>query len=215
MPKAPKLVERRPPGPKPLDQGHFKYLLRWQDGASDCWQTLRKLSHRPVAQKGATMPWKDKCEAADHAETPLAAYQDVARILHRVAEHLGKDPETLRIYDPYYCAGAVVSQLRGLGFLSVYNQPVDCYAAWEALELPEFDVLVTNPPYSGDHVAAWRGTSRLKIHSWTRKCSTLPFSGVSYCRIRNIGDQQRFTILVQAGLEVRVGEVGGCRFPGL
>ncbi|CAE7522683.1 unnamed protein product, partial [Symbiodinium microadriaticum] len=70
--------------------GDFKYLLRWQDGASDCWQTLRKLSHRPVAQKGDTMPWKDKCEAADHAETPLAAYRDVARILHYVAEHLGK-----------------------------------------------------------------------------------------------------------------------------
>ncbi|CAE7517499.1 unnamed protein product [Symbiodinium microadriaticum] len=42
--------------------------------------------------------------------------------------------------------------MRFAGFLSVYNQPVDCYAAWEALELPEFDILVTNPPYSGDHV---------------------------------------------------------------
>lgn len=44
----------------------------------------------------------------DHAETPFEAYRDLEPILHRLALSLGKTKSTLRIYDPFYCAGRFV-----------------------------------------------------------------------------------------------------------
>ena len=46
----------------------------------------------------------------------------------------------------------MVAHLGRLGFESVYNANEDCYAVWAAGREPEYDVLVTNPPYSGDHI---------------------------------------------------------------
>ena len=37
-------------------------------------------------------------------------------------------------------------------FTNVSNEPVDCYAVWAEDKVPDFDVLVTNPPFSGDHI---------------------------------------------------------------
>ena len=37
----------------------------------------------------------------------------------------GKAPSKLRIYDPFYCAGAVVKHLGELGFPHVYNKCED------------------------------------------------------------------------------------------
>jgi hypothetical protein len=59
---------------------------------------------------------------------------------------------SLKIYDPYYCTGAVVRHLGKLGFADVYNRCEDFYAAAEAGRTPAFDVLLTNPAYSGDHI---------------------------------------------------------------
>ena len=87
----------------------------------------------------------------DHCETAPEAYQDVAQILLLAAEQLGKTPASLRIYDPYYCNAAVVRHLGALGFSQVYNRNEDFYAALEAGSIPEHDIVVTNPPYSGAH----------------------------------------------------------------
>ncbi|GBG32671.1 Protein FAM173B [Hondaea fermentalgiana] len=84
----------------------------------------------------------------DHCETAPEAYADVAPLLRALAKKLGKSPAELRIYDPYFCAGAVVKNLGVLGFENVYNKCEDFYTS----ETPEHDVLVTNPPYSFDHV---------------------------------------------------------------
>ena len=94
-----------------------------------------------------------------------------------LARALGRTRASLRIYDPYYCAGAVKKHLGALGFGHVHNEPVDFYAS----PVPPHDVVVprgvarrsvsprsnpesrvvfdarrglvqvTNPPYSGDH----------------------------------------------------------------
>lgn len=66
----------------------------------------------------------------------------------------GKDEKKdLAIYDPYYCNGAVKRNLKELGFPTVYNEKVDCYAVWNSgVGYPSFDVLMTNPPYSEDHI---------------------------------------------------------------
>jgi hypothetical protein len=84
----------------------------------------------------------------DHCETPLQSYKDILPIL----TELCKSDGSLKIYDPYFCDGSVVKHLSSLGFDSVYNKKEDCYAIWELNSEPRYDVLLTNPPYSEDHL---------------------------------------------------------------
>ena len=88
----------------------------------------------------------------DHCESPLLAYQDISPVLDFICAKLGKTRATLRIYDPYYCEGAMKAHLLTCGFSDVYNKMEDFYKVIEAKACPDYDVLVTNPPYSNDHV---------------------------------------------------------------
>ena len=73
-------------------------------------------------------------------------------MLRAAAKALGlPKAKRLRVYDPYFCEGAVVGLLRGLGFKRVYNRNEDFYAVAAARRLPAFDALLTNPPFSADH----------------------------------------------------------------
>ena len=87
----------------------------------------------------------------DHCETAPEAYAHIAPLLRLLAAERGVAPSHLRIFDPYYCNGAVVRHLNELGFAQVHNENIDFYAALRADRLPPFDVVVTNPPYSSDH----------------------------------------------------------------
>jgi hypothetical protein len=87
----------------------------------------------------------------DHCETPRCAYEDVLPILDRLRGASTRRSE-LRIYDPFYCDGAVKRHLASLGFTTVHNEPADFWKTVEQQQLPEFDVLVTNPPFSGDNI---------------------------------------------------------------
>jgi hypothetical protein len=94
-------------------------------------------------------------DGSDHAETPFEAYEDLAPLLRLVCKSGSKKKaKELRIYDPYFCDGAVKVHLKCAGFPNVYNVKEDAYAFMERGEggPPAFDVLVTNPPYSADHV---------------------------------------------------------------
>ena len=42
--------------------------------------------------------------------------------------------------------------LANLGFTNVYNECEDFYARLRAQDFPDHDVLLTNPPYSSDHL---------------------------------------------------------------
>jgi len=94
----------------------------------------------------------------DHCESPAVAYEDILPILEKLAllNNAKKGNSKLQIYDPYYCDGSVVSNLSKLGFDNVYNNKEDCYKTWDKSDTtqpyPACDVLVTNPPYSGNHV---------------------------------------------------------------
>jgi hypothetical protein len=88
----------------------------------------------------------------DHCETSGEAYDDISAFLCRLASNLGKTPKELAIYDPYYCNGAVVRHLASRGFGNVYNRNEDFYRTIDEGRVPEYDVCVTNPPYSGDHI---------------------------------------------------------------
>lgn len=93
---------------------------------------------------------------ADHCETPLDAYADLSPFLAELANLMNKTKDELKIWDPYYCAGSVRKHFASLGFLSVRNVCEDFYKVVDSNHLPEYDVIVTNPPYSTaprDHVA--------------------------------------------------------------
>jgi hypothetical protein len=88
-------------------------------------------------------------DPSDHCETPLEAYADIKSTLVSLAHSLNKSIEDLAIYDPYYCEGNVKIRLKELGFGNVYNEKEDFYSKESH---PEYDVLVTNPPYSYDNI---------------------------------------------------------------
>jgi hypothetical protein len=90
-------------------------------------------------------------DADDHCETSAEAYGDITPLLRELASVLGRTAATLRIYDPFYCNGAVIRHLGRHGFTTVYNRCEDFYAVQAAGGVPEHDVVITNPPYSGEH----------------------------------------------------------------
>jgi hypothetical protein len=95
-------------------------------------------------------------EFLDHFETPITAYQDIQPALAEVAKAMGIEQHQLRIYDPYFCQGSIKRHLGKLGFPLVYNENEDFYSSNRyqqprGASAKEYDVVVTNPPYSGDH----------------------------------------------------------------
>lgn len=98
---------------------------------------------------GAAVQHSFEVCAADHAETSPQAYEHIVPV---AAAASPKGPAEMTIYDPYFCAGAVIRRLGRLGFPHVYNRNEDFYAVLASAALPEHDLLLTNPPYSADHV---------------------------------------------------------------
>ena len=94
-----------------------------------------------------------KVDYNDHFETPLIAYQDIAPLLDFWLAHskTTKTKQDLVIYDPYYCHGQTQKHFRELGFEGIINLKRDFYHDLQHHQIPEFDVLVTNPPYSDQH----------------------------------------------------------------
>ncbi len=64
---------------------------------------------------------------------------------------IGKTRESVIIYDPYYCKGKMAALLQRNGFNNVINDNRDFYKDIKNKLIPEHDILVTNPPYSGEH----------------------------------------------------------------
>jgi hypothetical protein len=107
----------------------------------------------PIHRNSSTLTseWPFPTDFGDHFETPLEAYRDVKPVLKRAAKALAKSSSELRIYDPYFCRGLMLSHMASLGFFNVTNLPRDFYADVASSQVPAHDVLLTNPPYSGDH----------------------------------------------------------------
>ena len=93
-----------------------------------------------------------KVDEADHCETPLAAYQDIVDVLDKLASSLNKSRSSLVIYDPYYCDGGIKQKLASIGFTNVINNNSDFYKDIKDKKIPEYDIILTNPPYSGAHM---------------------------------------------------------------
>lgn len=87
----------------------------------------------------------------DHFETPVDAYRDILPALQCLSTSLHVPLRDLSLFDPYYCQGSMVERLRQLGLNNVINRNRDFYKDVRTKQLPAYDVLVTNPPYSADH----------------------------------------------------------------
>lgn len=88
----------------------------------------------------------------DHCETGIKAYLDIKPALESLTGFLRLERDKLRLWDPYYCTGRVKRRLLKIGFPSVHNENEDFYALIRDRHLPSYDVLITNPPYSQDHI---------------------------------------------------------------
>lgn len=84
--------------------------------------TPASVPHPPVE------PLRFDAAEEDHCETSPEAYAHIAGLLHAIACARGLKSEELRIYDPYFCNGAVKRHLAALGFPLVYNANEDFYA---------------------------------------------------------------------------------------
>lgn len=92
----------------------------------------------------------------DHFETPARAYEDIFPLMEYVL--VGKQKKEATIYDPYYCAGRaatlltdVFQQRRLQQSIRIQHQKRDFYHDIQMKTVPQYDVLVTNPPYSSNH----------------------------------------------------------------
>lgn len=95
-----------------------------------------------------------KASFNDHFETSLEALRDVCPALEELrALTRPSTPELFTLYDPYYCAGTIVDLWGQLGFARVLHENRDFYEDVEKGTVPgPYDVLVTNPPFSDDHI---------------------------------------------------------------
>ena len=145
----------------------------------------------PAGSKRKAPPLRDAHTAsprpprdpADDCETPAVAYAHLAPLLTKLAQRLKKPVADLRVWDPYHCAGGVISRLGALGFTHVVNDPeLDFYDVVDgAAPPPPHDVLVTNPPFSGNHARALfqylrskdgRKATRRRSRCWLRSTCT-------------------------------------------
>eukprot|EP00667_Euglena_gracilis_P014984 EG_transcript_15553 len=142
------------PTPAPADpasprKAKAKRRRKQPDGAAD----------PPVGEDGPQQkrPWAAAdCNFpdvvyGDHFETSFQAIQDLAPVLRHFAALVGRSPADLTLYDPYYCDGAVKGHLARLGFGAVRHENRDFYEDVRAGQVPSYDLLLTNPPYSADH----------------------------------------------------------------
>jgi hypothetical protein len=74
---------------------------------------------------------------SDEYETPEGAW---GMILKHIPD------KRTRIYEPFYCTGRARVSIQAHGFSNVIHERRDFFS--ERLALSEYDVIVTNPPYS-------------------------------------------------------------------
>jgi len=101
----------------------------------------------------------------DHCESPAESYKDIVSLLEQISQK-----DQCKIYDPYYCDGAVKRNLLKFGFPQVHNVKEDCYQVWSSGDkIPYFNVLVTNPPYSDEHIpqlVKFLSSSEMRSKPW-------------------------------------------------
>eukprot|EP00906_Rhabdomonas_costata_P024649 RCo035391 len=96
-------------------------------------------------------PYPFPANYLDHFETCFEAIRDLAPVLSQLASRYGKPASELRAYDPFFCRGSVASHMSALGFDSFIHNNRDFYSDVQQGTVPDYDILMTNPPYSEEH----------------------------------------------------------------
>ncbi|GLI64201.1 hypothetical protein VaNZ11_007393, partial [Volvox africanus] len=95
--------------------------------------------------------WPFRVDYNDHFESPLQAVQDIEPVLQLLSVKLKKSKSSLTVYDPYFCQGGIRQHYEQLGFKNFIHRNRDFYKDVDSGNVPSYDILVTNPPYSSDH----------------------------------------------------------------
>ncbi|KAG2428238.1 hypothetical protein HYH02_014420 [Chlamydomonas schloesseri] len=95
--------------------------------------------------------WPFEVDYNDHFETSSAAVDDIQPVLTALCKRLKKTPAQLAIYDPFFCKGGIRRHYEARGFTNFIHRKRDFYADVANGQLPAYDIMVTNPPYSADH----------------------------------------------------------------
>lgn len=131
----------------------FFFSILWS-GTLLSIDTLNSSNENKDVGNDPSMNFPYDVDPDDHCESPLEAYTDIVPLLDSYRRRIRKQSnDQLSIYDPYFCNGRVARHLESLGFPDVYNRKEDCYKVWKDPSLyPKYDIFLTNPPYSVDHI---------------------------------------------------------------
>lgn len=120
--------------------------------------------------------WVFQTDYNDHFETPLIAYEDIIPVLNQLSREIGKVNKDLIIYDPYFCLGRMKALLQSLGYENVINENEDFYRNIQLRKVPVYDILITNPPFSGEHkiklLNFLKNSNKPSAILWPAYCST-------------------------------------------
>ena len=124
-------------------------------------QSSDKYANKPQSVGTSNYPYPT--DYNDHFETPLRAYTDIRPLMQIAIDKKIKVYNTNKssspqfiIYDPYFCTGRAKSLLEETFSkcnteILVQHQKRDFYKDMRKHNIPPHDILVTNPPYSGNH----------------------------------------------------------------
>ncbi len=103
----------------------------------------------------------------DHFETPQRAYADIYPLLQYCLQNNkqssnNKNEAAAIIYDPYFCTGAAATLMEQTiksnkaksplpTPVKIHHKKADFYVDIRQNKFPQYDILVTNPPYSSNH----------------------------------------------------------------
>mmetsp|Transcript_5319 Transcript_5319/g.8976 ORF Transcript_5319/g.8976 Transcript_5319/m.8976 type:complete len:343 (+) Transcript_5319:148-1176(+) len=97
----------------------------------------------------------------DHFETPQRAYEDIYPLLQYCLQKNKKSNNNV-IYDPYFCTGTAAILMEQTfksnkhksplpTSVRIHHKKADFYEDIRQNKVPQYDILVTNPPYSSNH----------------------------------------------------------------
>jgi hypothetical protein len=92
-------------------------------------------------------------ESCNHQSVQTGSKSEIScpKLASSYAPQLGSSQTKLTLYDPYYCNGRTSFFLKQLGCGKVVHEARDFYVDISRNEIPQYDVLITNPPYSDTH----------------------------------------------------------------
>jgi hypothetical protein len=156
------------------DLGELIRVGQWVDGEAhldpepSAVAPVAAAAPTPACPKAvAEVDYPFEVHADDHCETPPEAFGHIAAVLSELAAHTGVVPAAkLRIWDPYYCSGSSAIHLETAGFPTCHHRKEDFYAVVEKGAQPEHDVVVTNPPFSADHIPRFLEIAAANAKPW-------------------------------------------------